>query len=348
MSGGIHGDSAVLDRIKRGRALFALVVSYTRTAEIPGITAAGADADSIKCTPPADAELIQHGLCRSIRGIPATPDGKPTPALITRAALQAASIPRVTVDAGSMIRPRLPHVYTGMVPGEDISRYPAMTKNRTRQAISYGKQTAGMLSGMCDCLIVGESIPGGTTTALALMRGLNLQAKVSSSMPQNPHTIKQEAVESALGRLHTDDPLDVAAQTADPMIPFVAGMLGGASVPVLLAGGTQMLAVLALADRLGPIPNNVAICTTSYVAEDDTIRFRDQADIISPDTQVVSTDLLLQESRHDGLRAYARGFAKEGAGAGGAVIASRTRAGLDQNQMLELVDKEYDRIITLR
>ena len=45
---------------------------------------------------------------------------------------------------------------------------------------------------MSDLIVVGESIPGGTTTALAVLRALGIDArfKVSSSMPENPHNLK--------------------------------------------------------------------------------------------------------------------------------------------------------------
>ena len=46
---------------------------------------AGADPDFLKFTPPADAEFLHYGFCKSIDVIPMTPDGKPTPALLTRA-----------------------------------------------------------------------------------------------------------------------------------------------------------------------------------------------------------------------------------------------------------------------
>ncbi|MEM4611406.1 MAG: hypothetical protein QXS95_01505, partial [Candidatus Nitrosocaldus sp.] len=64
---------------------FVLVISYTETAEVDGITVAGANKDLVRFTPPADAEFLYLGRCRCIDSVPATPDGKPTPAVITRA-----------------------------------------------------------------------------------------------------------------------------------------------------------------------------------------------------------------------------------------------------------------------
>ena len=45
-----------LDTVKSRNFLFSFVISYTETCEIPGITFAGEDKNSIQYTPPADAE----------------------------------------------------------------------------------------------------------------------------------------------------------------------------------------------------------------------------------------------------------------------------------------------------
>lgn len=345
----IRGDRSqalsILESIRTGRALFVLVLSYTRTSEIPGITIAGADPRSIKYTPPADAEYIEYGHCRCIPGIPVTPDGKPTPAIMTRTAVRAAGIPVMVVDAGGLIRPQMPHLATGLSPGRNIAESAAMEPDQAREAVRYGRMVAGTLSSVCDCLIVGESVPGGTTTALAAMRGLNLPAAVSSTMPENPLPLKEGVVRAALGRLSMDDPLSVISKTADPMIPFVAGLLGAAAGPskVVLAGGTQMLAVLALSSKLGFDHRSAAIGTTSYVADDPAVRFAEQAQTISP-VPVISVDPGLDRSGYAGLASYADGFAKEGAGAGGALISAMARTGMTQDEMLRLIDGEYARI----
>ena len=53
----------------------------------------------------------------------------------------------------------------------------------------------------------------------------------------------------ALKRKKSDDILKIIANFGDPMMPVCAGMLSSASenCHVMLAGGTQMLAVLQLA-----------------------------------------------------------------------------------------------------
>ncbi len=73
--GNIEKAENFLETIKSGRFLFSLVISYTETCEVPGITFAGADKNSIQFTSPADAEYLHYGYCKTIDNIPMTPDG---------------------------------------------------------------------------------------------------------------------------------------------------------------------------------------------------------------------------------------------------------------------------------
>ncbi len=112
--GNIEKAENFLETIKSGKFLFSFVISYTETCEISGITFAGADKNSIQFTPPADAEYLHYGYCKTIDNIPMTPDGKPTPGLLTKTALESASIPHLTINAGSKISPQLPFIETGL------------------------------------------------------------------------------------------------------------------------------------------------------------------------------------------------------------------------------------------
>jgi len=333
--------------IERKHFLFSFVISYTETSEIPGITVAGADPDFIKFTPPADAEFLHYGFCKSIDIIPMTPDGKPTPALLTRASLTSASIPQVIINAGCKISPKLPYYDTGLPFGKNISVEPGLDKSSVVLAIDYGKMLGKVLASFTNCLVIGESVPGGTTTALAVMKGLGIDARVSSSMPKNPQSLKNEVVEKALRRSDSKEPYDVIANVGDPMIPFVAGMLSTASeiTNVILAGGTQMAAVLALAKTTGYDENRVAIGTTSYITGDSNANLLEVIESIS-DIPVLSINPQLTDSKFDGLRAYSEGFVKEGAGAGGSMIASLLKTGMSSKKLLALIDDEYSRIAT--
>ena len=58
------------------------------------------------------------------------------------------------------------------------------------------------LSSNTEALVVGESIAGGTTTALGVLMALGYDAenKISSTMPQNPHELKIRTVREGLGK----------------------------------------------------------------------------------------------------------------------------------------------------
>lgn len=337
-----------MDAVRGGRFLFALVLSHTGTSAIPGITAAGAAPELVRLTPPADAEFIHYGECMSVESVPATPDGKPTPALLTKAALESASIPHVTVDAGCAARPRLPHVWTGLSPGGNILEGPAMSEAEAVRALDAGRTVGRMLAPLADCLVVGESVPGGTTTALAVLRGLGWsQARVSSSMPENPSELKESVAGAALERAGSSEPMRVAAEVGDPMMLFVAGMLGAASPVsrVMLAGGTQMAAVLALAGKLGYDESRTALASTEYVIGDASANLVETVREVSG-APVIGADPGLSSSQVPGLRALSEGFAKEGAGAGGCVAAASLRAGVGPERIREMAEAEYRRAFT--
>jgi uncharacterized protein (TIGR00303 family) len=334
-----------IKQTEQKKFIFSLVISYTATSEIPGITMAGKHIDLIKFTGPADAEFIHYGNCKSIPVIPMTPDGKPTPALLTKAALDAASIPSVIVNAGSKVDPKLPFIDMNLNYGKNIEKEPALSMEEVGKAVEYGKIIGRFLGGSTDCIVIGESIPGGTTTALGVLEGLGIGGLVSSSMPENPVGLKTQTVKNALKRLQSKDPLEIISQLGDPMIPTVAGILSTASElsRVMLAGGTQMAAVLAFAKSIGFEGKNTSIGTTSYVVEDKSANLIDTVSQIL-DIPILVAKLKLAESKISGLRSYAEGFVKEGAGAGGVSIACMLKTGIDAKRLLDLTEKEYIKI----
>ena len=347
LHGNIDNANNFIETMKSGRFLFSFVISYTETAEIPGITFAGADMNSIQFTPPADAEYLHYGYCKTMDKIPMTPDGKPTPGLLTKTALESSSIPHLTINAGSKVLPQLPFIETGLSFGKNISVYDAMTDSQVSHAVDYGRIVGRSLASLTDCLIIGESIPGGTTTALAVLRGLGFDAKVSSSIPNNPVELKNQIVNSALERIDSDHPYSIVAKVGDPMIPFIAGMLSSAAdvSKVMLAGGTQMMAVLAFASKIGFNEHNTVIGTTSYITNDQSANFTNLIEKIA-DIPAISVNPNLENSRYSGLKAFSEGFAKEGVGAGGSIISSMIKTGNDSTKYLNLAEKEYHRLFT--
>ncbi|MEM1578361.1 MAG: TIGR00303 family protein [Archaeoglobaceae archaeon] len=318
-----------------GKLLYLLVIGNTKTAEIPGITVAGANAELIKYTPPADAELLYYGKCLSIDAIPATPDGKPTPALISYTALRLTRIPLLVVDSGLMIKPKIPHLTLNAPVGENIAKERAMKFEDVERVIESGKIFGEQLSKLADLIVIGESIPAGTTTAGAVLKALGFEPKVSSSMPENPIELKKRIINEAVKRVQRKEPIEIISAVGDPVIAGIVGILGGCK-KALLAGGTQMVAVANLAKKL--FDCEIAIATTEFVAKDKNV------DLSLAPCKVFVAEIPLARSRYPGLRAYADGFVKEGVGAGGLSFLAYQH-GFKEEEFLREIEKDYEKIV---
>ena len=249
---------AFLDEIEGKNPLFICTIATTETGKIPGISAAGKHPEFTDYTPPADAELLLLGKCKSIAGVPVTPDGIPTPALITMSALRLADIPVLIASGGLKVKPQIPFLDLGGSPGRDIRSGNAV--DNVAEVIERAKIAGQHLAKAVDYLVIGESIPGGTTTALGVLSALGVKAegKVSSTLPENPHSLKAQTVKAGLaaagesfGSL-ANNPARAISCVGDPMMAAFSGLVIGAAsqVPVLMAGGTQMSAVLAIVNAL--------------------------------------------------------------------------------------------------
>jgi uncharacterized protein (TIGR00303 family) len=181
-----------------------------------------------------------------------------------------------------------------------------------------GEVIGKILSKSSDLLVLGECVPGGTTTALCVLRALGYRASVSSSFVSNPVMIKEEICRKAIERIREDSitsPLDIMRYTGDPMMPVAAGIAKTYSGELLLAGGTQMLAVCALIKAEGgALPH---VVTTSYVRDDPSANVQQLAGQIG--VKIIYADPGFGDIGHSGLARYCIGEVKEGMGAGGAM-----------------------------
>jgi uncharacterized protein (TIGR00303 family) len=349
---------AFLDEIEGKNPLFIATIGTTETGKIPGLSAAGANPDFTDFTPPADAELLLLGKCKSIQGVPITPDGIPTPALITTSALHLADIPVLVVNGGVKVKPQIPYVDLGGNSGRDIRT--GNSVDNVEEVIERAKVLGEQLAKASDYLVIGESIPGGTTTALGVLSalGVNAEGKVSSTLPENPHGLKVEVVRAGLktagekfGSL-ANNPLKAVSCVGDPVMPALAGLVIGGSrqAPVLMAGGTQMTAVLAVINALEPKALcNVAVGTTRWVAKDNS---SDICGIIKQfcDVPVLAADLDFGPSKYPGLRIYETGLVKEGVGAGGASIAAMAKTGgaVTRDILLKEIERNYASLMNIK
>jgi len=347
-----------LQAFRSDKSVFVFVISYTATSTIPGLTVAGANPELIRYTPPADAEYIHYGKCKSVTAIPATPDGKPTPAIITKTALDISNIPIYVVDSGSAIKPILPYVSINSPIGKNILDEPGLAYQKVLDNYEMGKILGTQMSKVNDTIILGESIPGGTTTALGVMQAMGIDAfnRVSSSMPDNPSVLKNKIVESALVRsgLKTGDcsnnPFKAISNLGDPMMPTVAGIAEGvisSGKRIILAGGTQMCCILTIMKSLHlNLKEKVCIGTTSYLYNDENSDIVGLMNQIDEKVPIYNINLGLDRSKKKGLRAYSQGFVKEGAGAGGTSIAAfLNNKDLTQDNFLAKLEDNYIRTI---
>ena len=347
--------TALLDQLKEKKPLFLCVIGVTETAKIQGISAAGENPEITDYTPPADVELLQLGKCKCIPGVPVTPDGIPTPALITMSALKLADIPTLVVSAGLKVKPHVPFVDLGGKPGRDIRTGRAL--DNAEEVLNRAKLAGENLAKTVDYLVIGESIPGGTTTALSVLlaMGVDAKGKVSSSMPNNPHELKIKTVEEGFKAAgakfgdFADDPIKAVSTVGDPMQPALAGLVLGAAdrVPVIMAGGTQMAAVLAVVKASNPdILDNVAVGTTRWIIADRTADMKGLVAEIA-DVPLLAADLDFSRSRFDGLRAYEAGVVKEGVGCGGAAMAAmlKTNGEITKSVLLEEIENNYKQLV---
>ncbi|MGQ4554690.1 nicotinate-nucleotide--dimethylbenzimidazole phosphoribosyltransferase [Halobellus sp. GM3] len=299
-----------------------LVAGTTRTAEIDGISAAGASRELLVHTPSADAEILTYG--RTVRApvTPVSPTGCPTPAVVTRAVRELLGFDVTVVDGGLSKPTGAPAIAVGARPGRDIrERDPVPT---APGAFAAARNLGRALPD--ERIVVGETIPGGTTTAMAVLRALgeDVVGSTSSSLPENPLDLKERVVEAALessdiepgSGAHT--PERTARFVGDPVLAVAAGLTAGAlesGTEVVLGGGTQLLAAAALVRHAG-VPERATLATTSYLAA-DVPRLGEAADALGLDLAV--SDPGFDADDAGPLTAYADGVGKEGAAMGGAL-----------------------------
>ncbi|MEB3308349.1 MAG: TIGR00303 family protein [Cyanobacteriota bacterium] len=335
----------VLNAVRRGweQVQPLLLLAATATAEHAGISAAGACPESRRLTAAADAELLVLGP-RQPRphALPPLPAGV-SPALIAHVGLRNLGLlSRIqVVDLGCPTAPTVPHL---RLPGGEsagpaacVSSGRAMPPERVRALLERGRRW-GENCPRGQPLLLAECVPGGTTTALAVLQGLGIAAEglVSGSLREPAHALKARLVRQGLtaaGLSRAPDPIAVLTAVGDPMQVLAAGLVMALSqrgVPVLLAGGSQMAAVLAVALALAlpqqraRLADSCLMATTAWVAEEAGSDLRQLSRLIgerwgvNPQLEVAS--LRFHTCRSQALRDYERGYVKEGVGAGGVAV----------------------------
>ncbi|MEM9538426.1 MAG: nicotinate mononucleotide-dependent phosphoribosyltransferase CobT [Cyanobacteria bacterium P01_E01_bin.42] len=337
---------------------FACVLGFTETGLIEGISAAGATPEDRKYTAIADAEFLINGVKPNPQyPLPPLHVGA-SPVLISRAVIEALKIPVWLFDAGLPQSPSVPAIALEGQPAQCVSTGQALplstVQNLLDRGLFWGEKLGRQLPNRY--LIIGECVVGGTTTALSILTGLGLAAKgkTNSSHPSCNHEQKWAIAQQGLNQIspsQKSDPLKLVAAVGDPMQIAVAGMAIAASrqCGVLLAGGTQMLAVYALLEAIAraySLPyqgDRIVVGTTRWVAEDGTGDTVGLAEAIG-NVPLLATQLNFTHSRFENFRAYERGYVKEGVGAGGCAIASHLLGNWQNDRLVAEIDAIGDRL----
>lgn len=326
---------------------FLIAYGSTATAEIDGISAAGATPGVMYHTPAADAELTTYGALIRTHAVPVSPAGCPTPAIITRAILNLLDRHPLAIDAGLNVATGAPTIDMTTSPGGDI-REPEPVP-RAEQLVGQGRELGERVPDAD--LVLGESIPGGTTTALGVLRALGEPFGVSSSLSENPIGLKETVVQESLRK--NDHEAGAAASNpvlalrchGDPVLAVLSGICLGAleaDRSVMLAGGTQMVAVAALVRHAGESAP-LTLATTPFVAEDPAVELAAAGEALNLSIRV--TDPGFGEASHVALERYQAGEAKEGVGMGGA-LALAAEADIPMSRVRGEIIRVYDSVVT--
>jgi uncharacterized protein (TIGR00303 family) len=335
--------------------IFACILGFTATGLIPGISAAGATPEARKYTAIADAEFLVKGVQSSYQyPLPPLLSGV-SPVFITRAVIEASHIPVYLFNAGLPILPPVSHIDLEGIPANCLTTGKALPLSLVYALFQKGLNWGEKLTKNAkkEYLILSECVVGGTTTALAILTGLGINAvgKVNSSHPKCNHNQKQLVVKEGFIKaglypiLHPINAFDLVAAVGDPMQIVVAGMAIKASLKtgVMLAGGTQMLAVYALIKAIinsseyeGNL-DNIVVGTTRWVAEDktgDTVGLAHSLETVS----LLATQLSFATSSYQQLKMYEQGYVKEGVGAGASAIAAYLSYHWTQEMLLTAIE----------
>jgi len=345
----IIGNPDFIESLRGKKATFMLALSNTRTANITGITQAGIPG-KIYLTPTLDSEFVCTGEVRSLGGVAKTSKGVPTPALITRGVHLLAPYGRIELlNLGLEVKPKLDYfkLHTfGINPSDNIAKGAGIhSQDLFQKGVGFGQ------SYKCkdEYIILGESVPSGTTTALATAVGLRyrVDGMFSSSFKQKPNSIKERVLKIALSNLtNKNNIFDTLDNVSDNMLIFNAGFLMGLNnrYKVILAGGTQMACVLLVMNKILKLmggtmeTSNIALCTTKWVAEDKDSDIKAILKMLSFPVNAYYADFDFSLTQHPALKLYDDGEAKEGVGAGGALVYGFLN-GLDKEKITKQIEK---------
>ena len=334
-----------------------LVIAGTNTSQIPGISAAGINAKSRRTTALADAEFLLKGASKDHKYKLPLLNAGVTPALISHVCSKLINIYPVIVPLGIGAKPYFNHLVVedrDLGPSNCLTTGKSMSKERVinlyERGLAIGKSSK-------QPILISESVPGGTTTAQAVMEafGLPVSNLVGSSLFKAPRELRRKVVQKGLlnANLKNDfDSFDVVAAVGDPFQAFSMGLLIGArlaSQPVILSGGSQMMAIILLVLELLDPKNkddfieDVFIATTGWLVKDNSLN--DLLNLINKKYEInllgLASPLNFKSSICKELKDYEIGHVKEGVGAGGISILAFLK-GVKNHEIVSLCQQNLE------
>ena len=339
-----------------------LVIAGTNTSQIPGISAAGINAKSRRKTALADAEFFLKGATKDHKYKLPLLNAGVTPALISYVCLNLINVYPVVIPLGIGVKPHFNHLVIedrDLGPSNCLTTGKSMTKERVlnlyQRGLEIGKSSK-------QPVLISESVPGGTTTAQAVMEAFGLQVSnlVGSSLFKAPRELRTRVIQRGLlnANFKTDfNSFDVVASVGDPFQAFSMGLLIGARLsnqPVILSGGSQMLAVILLVLEFLDVKNkndfieNVFIATTGWIVKDNSLNILLNLINEKYDVNLVglASPLNFKSSKYKELKDYELGHVKEGAGAGGISILAFLR-GFKNDEIVSLCQENLEMMKSL-
>ena len=334
-----------------------LIIANTNTSQITGISAAGINAKSRRTTALADAEFLLKGPSKDHKYKLPLLNAGVTPALISYVCSKLINVVPVVVPLGIGVKPYFNHLAIedkDLGPSNCLTTGKSMTKERVldlyERGLAIGKSSK-------QPILISESVPGGTTTAQAVMEAFGLQVSnlVGSSLFKAPRDLRRKVVQKGLlnANLKTDfDSFEVLLSVGDPFQAFSMGLLIGARLvnqTVILSGGSQMLAVIVLVlEFLGAKNRNdfiedVFIATTGWLVKDNSLN--DLLNLINEKYDInllgLASPLNFKSSICKELKDYEFGHVKEGVGAGGISILAFLN-GYENNEIVSLCQQNLE------
>ncbi len=316
--------------------IFYLVIAGTETSQIKGISAAGISSKARRVTALADAEFLLFGASIDHKYKLPFLNAGVTPALISYVCSKLICSSPIVVPIGIKEKPYFSHLTVEnylVGPSKCLTTGQSMNKKRV---LSLYKKGLDIGKASNQPIFISESVPGGTTTAQAVMEafGLNVKNLIGSSMIKAPRTLKSKVIKAGLLNANLNynfDSIDVISAVGDPFQAFSMGLLIGARLAkqtVVLSGGSQMLALILLAlefidyKEKQEFVDFVFIATTGWLVKDNSLIYL--LDLINEKHNInllgLSSPLNFKSSKNKELSDYELGYVKEGVGAGGMSI----------------------------